>query len=208
MTATSRIFATITAVIGWFAVIAQLCLTIQNRTMPVAAAVLQFFSYFTILCNIIVALGFSSIARNGNGSWSRFFIKPGTQTAMTMYIIVVGAVYNLVLRDVWSPQGLQKLVDELLHSVIPSLTLIFWLVFTPKKELQWKDAFPWLIFPLCYIVYIAIRGAITGLYPYPFTDVTVLGYPRAIANGGILLVVFLCLSLVLIGIGKWMSPGK
>jgi hypothetical protein len=44
------------AVLGWFAVIGQLVLILQNRVLTVPGTIVQFFSYFTILTNIIVAL--------------------------------------------------------------------------------------------------------------------------------------------------------
>jgi hypothetical protein len=115
---------------------------------------------------------------------------------------VVGVVYNLILRQIWEPKGLQMLVDELLHSVIPVLFLLYWLLYSDKKELQWKDAFLWLAYPLTYSAYILIRGFFTDLYPYPFIDVTDLGYPQVLINSLLLYLFFLVLSLILVAAGK------
>jgi hypothetical protein len=39
-----------------------------------------------------------------------------------------------------------------------------------------------LIAPLAYGVYTLARGPIVGWYPYPFVDVTELGYPHVFRN--------------------------
>ncbi len=206
MPSTQRTYALFTALLGWFAVIAQLIILIQNRTTSLPEAIIRFFSYFTIQTNMIVALCFSGYFMRGQ--WKDFFTRPGTQTAVTVYIIVVGAVYNLVLRSIWHPVGFQIPVDELLHSVIPVLMLLFWLNFTPKASLQWKNVFTWALYPLCYTVFIGVRGAISGFYPYPFINVTELGYPKVLMNGIVLVMVFVFLFLVLIGIAKLLSKQK
>lgn len=197
-------YAALAALLGWFAIMAQFYLILTNRTTPLPETITRFFSYFTVLTNIIVAICFTAIFMSGKGNLTRFFLRTDTQTAITVYIIMVGAVYNLILRFIWSPQGLQKLVDELLHSVIPLLFILYWLIFVRKSTLQYKDAFRWLLYPLCYTVFIAIRGAISGFYPYPFVNVSEIGFPRALLNGGILVLVFTGLSLFLIAIPKWL----
>ncbi|TAJ52591.1 MAG: hypothetical protein EPO58_11340 [Chitinophagaceae bacterium] len=206
MPSTQRNYALCTGLLGWFAVIAQLVILIQIRTTSLTEAIIRFFSYFTIQSNIIVALCFSAYFMRGK--WKEFFTRPGTQTAVTVYITVVGAVYNLVLRPIWHPTGFQIPVDELLHTVIPLLTLLFWLRFIPKTSLQWGDAFNWALYPLGYTIFIGVRGAISGFYPYPFINVTELGYPKVLMNGMVLVLVFVFLFLVLIGVAKLLSKQK
>ena len=200
-----RAFAVLGSLIGWFALIAQLYLIIINRSMSLLATVVQYFSFFTILTNLLVALCFTVLWLQPKSGSLTLFLKPKLQAALTVYIIVVGVVYNLILRQIWEPQGLQMLVDELLHSVIPLLFLLYWLLYSDKKELQWKDAFLWLAYPLTYSAYILIRGFFTDLYPYPFIDVTDLGYPQVLINSLLLYLFFLVLSLILVAVGKAIS---
>ena len=177
----------------------------ENRVVPVPGTLLRFFAFFTIDTNIIVAVCFTFIFLGNKTSLGRFFSKASTVTAITVYITIVGIVYNVILRSEWDPQGMQKIVDELLHSFIPALFIIFWLIFVPIEQLKWKNAFPWLIYPLLYIAYAIIHGAITKFYPYPFVDVNKLGYNKALLNaGGVLLIIFL-LSFSLIATGKLMK---
>ncbi|ALL07552.1 hypothetical protein AQ505_19885 [Pedobacter sp. PACM 27299] len=187
---------------GWFALIAQLYLMLLNNPIPALEALTRYISYFTILSNIMVALCCTMLLFNFYEKAERFYAQPKTLAAVTLYICVVGLIYNLILRFTWQPQGLQRLVDELLHSFIPALFLIYWLIFAPKHTLKWADAFPWLIYPLIYLIFILIRGAYTGFYPYPFVDVTAFGYPTVFQNSFYILIVFLGLSFLLIWVGK------
>lgn len=197
--------ALIGAVIGWVAVITQLYLMISNRVVSIPETLLRFFSFFTIDTNILAALCFSFILLRSNSGVGRFFTKATTITAITIYITIVGIVYNVILRSAWQPEGLQKIVDELLHVVIPALFILFWLIFIPIEQLKWKNAFSWLIYPGVYMAYAIIHGAITKFYPYPFVDVNQLGYNKALLNAALVLLIILLLSLALIATGKLMK---
>lgn len=201
----NKIFLTVIAIAGWFALIFQFYLIILHRKFSLPGTVVQFFSYFTILSNIVVATCCTLILLKPTSGWGKFFSQPAVVTAITLYITVVGLVYNLVLRFLWAPQGLQKIVDELLHSIIPILFILYWLLFVQKDLLQWKNAFPWLLFPFIYSIYILCRGALTGLYPYPFMDVVELGYKKVLINSGYLVVVFLFVALLFIAAGKMLT---
>jgi len=100
---------------------------------------------------------------------------------------------------------LQLIVDELLHSVIPGLFIIYWLVCIPKGKLKGKNVLPWLIYPMVYFIYILFRGAWSGFYPYPFLDVVKLGYNKVVLNGAILCGAFLLLGSMLVLCDKLMK---
>ncbi|MCX2452088.1 Pr6Pr family membrane protein [Pedobacter sp. PLR] len=187
---------------GWFALITQLYLIIVNNQIPVMESVTRYFSYFTILTNMMVVLCCTLLLLNFDKKEERLYSKPAILAAVTVYICVVGIVYNLILRFTWQPKGLQLVVDELLHAFIPALFLIYWLIFAPKSKLKWASAFTWLIYPFAYLVFVLARGAVSGFYPYPFIDVDTFGYHKVLINSFYLLIVFLVLSLILIWIGK------
>ena len=154
----SRFFAII-VVLGWFALLLQLYLIILHRVASLPETIVRFFSFFTIQTNILVALCFTFLWLKPKSKWGLFFSKSKIVTAITLYSIIVGLVYNAILRFLWAPTGSQKIADELLHLVIPILVLIYWTLFVPKKALEFKNIFPWLIFPSVYLVYSLIRGA-------------------------------------------------
>ena len=198
----TRVIVFIGAAMGWFAIIAQLYLIIMNRVVSVPGTIFRFFSYFTIDTNILVALCFTFIFLGNKSRLGKFFTKATTITALTVYIIIVGIVYNTILRLTWNPQGLQMLVDEILHSVIPVFFILFWVIFVPTGGLKYKVAFSWLIYPLVYMLYAVIHGAITKFYPYIFVDVTRHGYGKVMSNAGLIVFAIFVLSLILIATGK------
>ena len=176
----NRIFIAHGAILAWSAVFLQLYLIIINRIATVPETIIRFFSFYTILTNILVACSFSFLWLKPNSRAGKFFSREKVVTAITLYITVVGATYNIILRQLWSPQGLQLIVDELLHSVIPVLFIVYWLICVPKGELEWKNVLSWLIYPLVYLICILFRGALSGFYPYPFLDVGKLGYTKVV----------------------------
>src|SRR5271170_5622365 len=107
------------AIIGWLAIILQLYLIIVNRTTSLPETIIRFFSFFTILVNILVALCFTFLAFKSTSGWGSFFSKQQALTAIAVYIFIVGLVYNIILRSLWKPEGLQRFVDESLHTIIP-----------------------------------------------------------------------------------------
>ncbi|MFB2119841.1 Pr6Pr family membrane protein [Parapedobacter sp. 2B3] len=195
--------AIVGALLAWIAVILQFVLMLQNRAFPIPETLVRFFSYYTILTNLLVACCFTALACKPVEAKPRFLADPRMLAATAVYITVVGAVYNIILRHQWAPQGLQLVVDELLHSVTPLYYLVFWVAFIPKTMLTWKHVFPWLLYPLIYFLCILVRGALSGFYPYPFINVTELGWGTVLLNSAGITVAFVVVSLVVIGISRF-----
>ena len=193
------------AVIGWWALALQLSLSLQlsmSSGKTIVAGLVVYFGFFTILTNMLVALALSAQLFWWDTATGRFFARPDVNTAIATYIAVVGIVYSLLLRDIWKPQGLQLIVDRLLHDLIPVAFLVYWWLAVPKQSLHWSQAPHWLIYPLAYCAYSLIRGELTGLYPYPFIDVKQLGYPRTFINAAGMVFGFLVAALMLIAISR------
>ncbi len=191
----------IIALVTWAALILQFYLQIVNRTTAVPEAVIRYFSYFTILTNLLVAVCYTSLLLKDRKS-ERFFKQPSVLTAVTVYILIVGLVYNLVLRSQWNPQGLQLLADNLLHTITPLLALLYWIIYVPAKNISWKQTPAWMLYPFLYLTYILIRGSFSNFYPYFFINADTLGYTKAFINILYVTAAFLLVSLVLIWIGK------
>ncbi len=193
------------SIIGWFAVITQYVLMLNVSLETTAETTIRFFSYFTILSNTLVAVYFTVMWLKKPSLLLLRLQKPGILTAVTLYISIVGLVYQLVLRSIWSPTGMQKLVDELLHSVMPLFVIVFWYLYENHKTTSWKSFPKWLIFPSLYLVYILIRGHFSNYYPYPFMDVTQLGLNQVLLNSGVLVLVFLAVAFGFVGISSLLS---
>lgn len=198
----SKILLGFIAALGWFALIAQFILMFNARTTSTPEMVIRYFSFFTILTNLLVTVYSTTLIVWPASLLGRFFNRPTVGTATNVYIIAVGLIYNVILRALWKPVGMQRVVDELLHTIIPFLFLLYWVLFLAKKELKWNAFFPWLIYPLVYCLYILGRGYLSGFYPYPFMDVTKLGYKQVLLNSMGVTIVFLGFSVLFINIGR------
>ncbi|NNT72288.1 Pr6Pr family membrane protein [Flavobacterium sp. IMCC34852] len=196
------------ATLGWFAVVVQFVLMMQNRVESLTETTIRFFSYFTILTNCLVALYFSILWYKKPLLLFTRFKKPGFLTATTLYIATVGIVYQFLLRDIWEPTGMQRIVDELLHSIIPTYVLVFWIIYENKKDVSWRAIPNWLLYPLLYLIFILFRGNLSGFYPYPFVDVTELGLEKVLTFSGFLFLAFAIGAIVFVGFGKSIKTDK
>lgn len=197
-----RLITALGALTAWTSVTLQFILMINNRTEPIPETIVRFFSFFTILTNTLVAIYFTSLLQSETSKWHRFFSKPGASTAIAVYITVVGLVYQFILRSVWEPQGLQMIVDELLHSIIPLYFVLFWIFSDDKGKAKWNHLPQWLLYPIVYVVYIMLRGSLSGFYPYLFINPIELGYQLVLINIVGLLIFFIILFAVFILIAK------
>ena len=189
--------AFIFAVVVWFAVIVQFILMLQNRTASIGETIVRFFSFFTILTNTIVALFLTGQVLNVGATY-----RPGALSAVTVYIFIVGIVYQVLLRHIWQPTGLQLIVDELLHTINPLLVILYWYLYEEKSLVKYAQIKGWLVYPLVYLIYIMIRGSLSDFYPYPFINVTEIGIGTTLINSGLLTLFFVIISFLLILIGK------
>ena len=187
---TKIIFGTVVAFLTWFSIVFQFYLT--------TGSISNLFSYFTILCNLLVALSLSFSIFLPKTKTGIYFSSISVQTAIALYIFIVALVYNSVLRGLLLLEGWQILVDNMLHVVIPILYLLYWFFFVPKAYLNWKNGMYWTLFPLIYLIYSLIRGAIVQWYPYPFLNAAKYGYEQVIFNVGIMLLVFFSAGAILI----------
>ncbi|MBX3016330.1 MAG: Pr6Pr family membrane protein [Bdellovibrionaceae bacterium] len=207
-----KTLALIGAVFGGFAVVAQYYLILENRVVDPFETTVRFFSFFTILTNALVALFFTFQLVKTDSWLGRQFARPGVSTALTVYIFVVGAVYFFLLRHLWTPTGLQRVVDEILHSVMPVLMLVYWFGFEAKRPVRWTKIPSWLLFPTGYLIYVLVRGSYAEWYPYPFVDAAKLSPAQLGGNIFGLVGLFAVLAFLFVGIGKIMarrrSPGE
>ncbi len=187
---------------SWFAVITQFVLMLLNKQTSYLETIIRFFSFFTILTNTIVALFFSAKLFTSKKNPLNFLNKNGASTAITVFILLVGIVYQVVLRSIWEPKGLQKVVDELLHSFIPLFVFVYWFLFSKRDDLNFKTFLKWLSYPILYFLFIISRGLASGFYPYPFVNVEELGWAKIGINFVLITIMILILFVILVFIGQ------
>jgi hypothetical protein len=210
MTATTRTSArlipgSIIAIIAWAALGLQFLVLQRNARadgVGFVTGTLNYISYFTILSNLMVALATSLPVVAPVSRAGRFFARPSVTSAIAVYIVIVGLVYSVVLRRLWDPTGLQKVLDHALHDVTPMLYVMHWWRTVPAGSLRWRDLPRWLLIPAVYAVWTMVRGAFTTRYPYPFLDVGQLGYPLALLNAAGVLAGFLVISAIVVIVNR------
>lgn len=177
------------------AVVLQYYLMITTRETSILESTVRFFTYFTILTNTIVAIYFGLLLFKKEALKELNFKR---LTAVTVYITIVGLVYQTLLRHTWSPTGLQKIVDELLHSVNPILVILFWFLCVKSNRIKYNNIWKWLVFPLFYLIFVLIRGYFSNFYPYPFLDVYNLGLLPVLLNSLGITLLFILISALFI----------
>lgn len=188
------------AVVALLALGLQLVLVVSGSAVLVedAAApstsvrVLRFFVYFTVQSNILVlATAASLAARPGRDGRIRRIVRLDAIVGIT----VTGLVHWFFLRPLLHLQGWSWVADRLLHLVVPLLAVAAWLLVGPRNRIDRSTVYGALAWPAAYLVLTLAHGAITGFYPYPFTDVAVHGYARVLTNAVAVAVLFLGLAL-------------
>ena len=194
------------AILGWGALAIQLELVLFARWQSGASLVgglVSYFSYFTILTNTLAAIVLTYAADTRPSSGRAFFLQPWVASGIAVSIIVVGAAYSLLLRQLWQPEGLQWLANEVLHDVMPVLYALYWWFYVPKGVLRWSHVGLWILYPLVYFAYILLRGHLLGVYPYPFVDVEKLGYAQTFINASGILAGFVAVALLVVAVDRW-----
>ena len=194
------------AILGWGALAIQLELVLFARWESGASLVgglMSYFSYFTIITNTLAAIVLTYAADTRPSRCRAFFLQPWVASGIAVSIIVVGAAYSLLLRQLWQPEGLQWLANEVLHDVMPVLYALYWWFYVPKGVLRWSHVGLWMLYPLVYFAYILLRGHLLGVYPYPFVDVEKLGYAQTFFNASGILAGFVAVALIVVLLDRW-----
>ena len=88
----------------------------------------EFFSYFTILSNILAAVVLTAplvAPTSVVGLWAE---RSSTRISVAVYLTITAAIYHTLLAGLWDPRGLRLVSDILLHTITPTLFLVDWLI--------------------------------------------------------------------------------
>jgi hypothetical protein len=185
-----RRLAVLLAVLGWAALMLQAWISITRHIAlgnGAAYGVMMYTGYFTILTNALCAAVATAVALGARASPAlQALRRPAFITAAAVSILLVGVIYHLLLRAIHHPVGLEYACNIALHYLVPPLFVAFW----------------WLAFPAAYAVYVLARGEIAGVYPYPFFDVTKLGYSDVLRNAVGLSGVFVATGLTMLALKR------
>ncbi|MBN2044291.1 MAG: Pr6Pr family membrane protein [Anaerolineales bacterium] len=205
-----NLYRIIFAVIAWYALGGHFFQIVVHRSPEWSAlgATINYFSYFTIQSNWLVALWWTLAIFGGNSPRQSFFLSPRLKGALTVYITVTFAVYALLLADTWEPTGFDWLFANITHYITPLAFILDWLLFETRGVYQSLWALDWLVYPVAYFIYALVYGAVIGHALYPFFDYAALGWGGMALQVSFLLVFFAFLELLYIAanrlLGRWL----
>jgi hypothetical protein len=134
----------------------------------------EYFTFFTItsclLTGIALTIGGLRVLRN----------QPETKfltlfrLTMAASMVIVGVIYNLLLTDSVDERDIgydwPVLPNLILHTYMPILVFLEWLISRTAVPLKLKTAFWVLVYPLTWLAFSITRGFITDWWPYWFID--------------------------------------
>ena len=146
----------------------------------------EYFSYFTIQSSLINIVVFVV------GGWMALRRPVDTVLYTTVrmstvgFALVTAGVFNLLLRNVPYVGPYEGLLwpNEVIHVVVPIIIVLDWLVSPGRPALPWRAVFTAVAFPIAWLGYTLVRGAIADYYPYPFLNPANGGWGSVLAYIG------------------------
>lgn len=161
----------------------------------------NFFSFFTIQSNILAVCALFLLVLVPRARRSPLF--DGVRSAAVLYIAITGVVFALLLSGMQEEvQTATSWVDFVVHKLVPILVVADWIVDPPRRRLPWWTVVAWLGYPIAWLGYTLVRGAQADWYPYPFVDVSELGYAGVLARSIVLAVGFAAGATALLWLGN------
>lgn len=166
------------------------------RSGSAVGRIANLFTYFTIQSNVLVGITAALIARGRarDATWFRALF-----VAALLAISITALVWHAALAGPMS--GAAAIGNALVHTIGPALFAVGWLSFGPRVFTV-RALLLSLVYPVAWLAFTLIRGAIAGYYPYPFMDVADIGYARAVVNLSIIVALALVLALAFTGIER------
>ena len=134
----------------------------------------EYFTFFTItsclLTGIALTMGGLRVLRN----------QPETKfltlfrLTMAASMVIVGVIYNALLTDSVDARDIgydwPVLPNLVLHTYMPILVFLEWLIARTAVPLKLKSVFWVLVYPLTWLAFSIVRGLVTNWYPYWFLN--------------------------------------
>jgi hypothetical protein len=188
------LIATVVAVV--VTIIVQIPITATNEEhdfSTVFGRVSNLFLYFTIVNNILVAAVAGLLLRKPHRRSTWF---SALSLAALVNITITGIVYWAVLAGELENTGAAVLTNWMFHTVIPILGVLGWLLAVPRGLVRFRVVLWSTTIPLAWLAMALVRGAVIEWYPYPFLDVTDVGYTSALINVAAVPAFFLVLASI------------
>ncbi|RKR73099.1 Pr6Pr family membrane protein [Frondihabitans australicus] len=193
------LFGSVRLAVAVAVVIAVACQWALSLNSPVYAFA-NFFGYFTIQSNLIVAavMAISGALLVMNRVQPHWLVL--ARAAATAYIATTGVVFNVLLVNASLDQSFSlQWASDVMHRVVPLVVVLDWVFFGDRSRIRWSRLWWFLAYPLVWVVVILLRGQ--SFVPYPFLNVVKLGW-------GVVLLYCLGIAIFIAGMSAiviWLS---
>ena len=126
-------------------------------------------TFFTVQSNLIVGATSLALAVDQRRSSTAFKIL---RLIGLVAITVTGIVYHVAIARLLDLDGWALAGDQLVHTVVPIMAIVGWLLFGPRGWATAAVARMSLTFPVLWLAFTLVRGAVVHWYPYHFIDVS------------------------------------
>jgi hypothetical protein len=117
----ARYQALIIAGLAAASMVAQWVYLMGYRGTGPLETVIDMVRYFTILTTGLVVMAFLTVGL----SKTRGLGAP-TLAALTLSVVLTGAVYHALLAAAWNPTGVGRIADWGLHTIVPAAVVLWW----------------------------------------------------------------------------------
>lgn len=163
---------------------------------------LKFFSYFTVLTNLLILLVFAASPVGTRSQLIRAIRSPLIRGGICASSLLMMFIYEVFLRGRTDPQGWQFVASLLLHDLVPGLYFLHWILTPPKGELRPACVGLWAVYPAVYSVWLVGVGEVFQIYPYSFLNFSAVGYAAALRVAFQIGFLFATIGLALVGIDR------
>jgi len=164
---------------------------------------LSSFRYFTNLSNLLCMLYFladtvyilSDRLNDGSKSWCL------PLKGITMMGITVTWLVSFFLLGNFTMGASMRVSILLVHTIVPILTILDWLLFGEKGRFNRTSPLLWTIFPLMYFLIVMLLALVSRgdpFYPYPFMNVAAQGLVRVLVTVAVITVFFIALGYLFV----------
>jgi hypothetical protein len=167
-----------------------------------AGRIFNVFCFFTIQSNLIVGVTSLMLALDPE---RRSMTFDTFRLIGIVAIVITAVVYHSALRDLMELQSWALVADRILHTVVPVLAVVTWLIHGPRGRATRRTMWLSLLFPIAWFAFTLIRGPIADFYPYPFVDVTRLGYAKVLVNAVWVGVLYLGVAAGAVAFDGWLT---
>lgn len=204
----ARLWFGVTAALAFAGIIIQLFVSAHNPSVFGGSSwgrALNVFAFFTILSNLVVAVTTLLLALNPHRTSLvfRVFRLTGVVAITVTFVVFHVALSRLLDLESWA-----EAANQLQHTVVPVLAIAGWALLGPRGLTSARVARLTVLFPAGYMIFTMIRGPLNShWYPYPFADVSHLGYLKVVINGVWIALLFVAIAAGATALDKRL-PGR